>query len=244
MSERDNSRNEELEKLAEEYKRWSYSSEAKPRISKESVEKFAPTDLTTQYRNKKPAQSPQSKSTVTKEKQKLEQQLNTHQEQLAEATRVRSLAHQTAERQAANEKLNEKINSLKVATTWARLVTIVLSVILLMSLSWLAEDVFSNQYQVSTYICYTTTYGECYHADYCGSLWNSAHPTTVYKAQNSGYQPCSKCDPYEPTTEMVTEPASAWLIWLVGTGCIVTAYLLTITVIKTQIKKAQSRIKP
>lgn len=49
MSERHNWKEEELEKLAEQYKRRSYSSEEKPRISKESIEKFAPTDLTNQH---------------------------------------------------------------------------------------------------------------------------------------------------------------------------------------------------
>ena len=54
MSERDNSQYEKLEKLAEQYKRWDYSSEKQPRISKESVEKFAPTNLANQHKNNGP----------------------------------------------------------------------------------------------------------------------------------------------------------------------------------------------
>ena len=58
---------------------------------------------------------------------------------------------------------------------------------------------------VSTYVCYTTTYGDCYHAEYCGSLWNSRHKTTVYHAEKAGYYPCSKCTPTQKTTVTLYE---------------------------------------
>lgn len=174
--------------------------------------------------------------------QKTEEQLNTYREQLAESARVRALARHTAEKQATNEKLNEKINSLKVVTTWVRLATIALVVILLCSLSWLAEDVYAQPYQISTYVCYTTQYGDCYHADYCGSLWNSSYKTTVYHAQQQGYRFCSRCSPYEQTTITLEEPASKWLIFLVGGSGIVLVYFMTTAFIQTKIKNIKAQI--
>lgn len=53
----------ELEKLAEQYKRWNYSVKETPRISRESVEKFAPTDLT----NLKKAKNAEPEQKATKE---------------------------------------------------------------------------------------------------------------------------------------------------------------------------------
>ena len=50
--------------------------------------------------------------------------------------------------------------------------------------------------EVDTYICYTTDYGECYHAEYCQYLYNSANKTTVYQAEKS-FRDCSKCNPIQ-----------------------------------------------
>ena len=76
MSDRDNSKYDELEKLAEQYKRWSFPSDQKPRISRESVEKFAPTDLTKQYRDNIPAQSPKPKQVIPKENVSVDKPVN------------------------------------------------------------------------------------------------------------------------------------------------------------------------
>lgn len=168
------------------------------------------------------------------------------------------------------EKREKKKEVLETIVSWARVVTIALCMILIFSLSWLSQDVFSHQVlkettvkeryeyvigEVATYVCYTTDYGDCYHAYGCNSLWKSSYKTTVYSAQKRGYSPCSKCTPNVPTTETlkdygykdvthseyVTEPASKWLIWFVGTGCIVVAYLIPSAIIKSIIKKAEAR---
>lgn len=92
---------------------------------------------------------------------------------------------------------------------------------------------------ISTYVCYTTTYGECYHAKGCGSLWNSSYKTTVYEAKEDGYRSCSKCTPRERTTltltetrtrtvtktETVTKTPSFW-VWLVGSGILGAVYIV------------------
>ena len=57
----------------------------------------------------------------------------------------------------------------------------------------LGEFVFVSERRGANTICYTTTYGDCYHASYCGSLYASSHKTTVFDAKRSGYKDCSKC---------------------------------------------------
>ena len=118
--------------------------------------------------------------------------------------------------------------------------------------SWLGEGVFAYEvtktktvkesYEyvtgtVSTYVCYTTRYGDCYHAGYCGYLWNSSYKTTVYQAEKQGYDPCSKCTPTERTvleltetryrdvekTETITKEPSL-TVWIIGTCGIVLVY--------------------
>lgn len=39
---------------------------------------------------------------------------------------------------------------------------------------------------VETKACYTTTYGECYHVDYCGCLHSSKYEATIYEALQDG----------------------------------------------------------
>ena len=67
------------------------------------------------------------------------------------------------------------------------LISIILYLILLFTC-------FSSE--VNTYICYTTDYGECYHAEYCQYLYNSANKTTVYQADKN-FRDCSKCNPIQ-----------------------------------------------
>lgn len=156
----------------------------------------------------------------------------------------------------------DRLDKLETRLSIIRLVAIALCVVLLFSLDWLSESVFAHNvlkehttiepYEyvsgtVSTYVCYTTTYGSCYHADYCGALWNSSRKTTVYEAEQRGYEPCTKCTPYEEAnillkeygykdvihTIWVVEPASKFMIWLLGTGGIVLFYfVLTINIRK------------
>lgn len=42
-------------------------------------------------------------------------------------------------------------------------------------------------------IVYGTESGKCYHADGCGSLWNSKIPITLMEAYEKNYTPCEKC---------------------------------------------------
>ena len=63
---------------------------------------------------------------------------------------------------------------------------------------------------ISTYVCYTTEYGDCYHAKYCGYLWNSSYKTTVYEARENGYFKCSKCTPNVATTYYPTVTKSRY----------------------------------
>ena len=212
---------------------------------------------------------------VRQESAKLQQELLANYQKRVEEKKQQVLKKEeeqkAAEALSLNEKLKKKIDSLETAVFWTRLVSIALCVILLFSLSWLAEEVFSHQVRqeyivqepyeyvsgtISTYVCYTTDYGSCYHADYCGYLWKSSHKTTVFQAEKNGYLPCSKCNPYESTTltltnygykdvthyKYITEPASKWLIWFNGTCSIIVVYLITVTIIKTIIKKTKTRI--
>ena len=91
--------------------------------------------------------------------------------------------------------------------------------VLAITSSWMAENWFSYQKtfwdekevpyeyvvdRVDTYVAYTTTYGECYHAKSCGYL-HSSYKTTVYQAKNDGYRGCSRCTPREKITLEITE---------------------------------------
>lgn len=163
-----------------------------------------------------------------------------------------------------NKTLRDRLDKLETRLSIIKLVAIALCIILIFSLNWLSESVFSHQvlkeyttqepYEyisgvVLTYVCYTTTYGASYHADYCGYLWNSSHKTTVYEAEQSGYAPCSKCTPYQKTeitlknygvkeirhTEWETKPASKFPIWLLGTGGVGLFYFLSTVCIKRKI---------
>lgn len=55
-------------------------------------------------------------------------------------------------------------------------------------------SVFSYEYKIDTYVCYTTATGECYHAEDCQYLYASAYKTTVYEAAKK-YKKCSRCNP-------------------------------------------------
>lgn len=87
--------------------------------------------------------------------------------------------------------------SLEKEKRVAALISLVLCIIIYLTL---LTSVFTKQ--VDTYICYTTETGECYHAETCRYLWNSAKETTVYEALGE-YRSCSYCNPqiekYETT---------------------------------------------
>lgn len=57
----------------------------------------------------------------------------------------------------------------------------------------LGEFVFISERRGANTVCYTTTYGDCYHASYCSSLYASSHKTTVFDAKRNGYIDCSRC---------------------------------------------------
>ncbi len=70
--------------------------------------------------------------------------------------------------------------------------------------------------EIDTYICYTTDFGECYHAEYCQYLYNSANKTTIYQAEKS-FRDCSKCNPIQEkyaTTITVRDYKSPFVIVL------------------------------
>jgi hypothetical protein len=46
----------------------------------------------------------------------------------------------------------------------------------------------------TTYICYTTKTGECYHSAICQYISKTAYETTVYEACRE-YKPCDHCNP-------------------------------------------------
>jgi hypothetical protein len=110
---------------------------------------------------------------------------------------------------------------LETALSVIVLVFVLLIVGLFFGSSWLAKNVYSYEviteetieeaYQhptgekINTFVCYTTTYGECYHAESCGYLWSSSHQTTVYDAELRGYSSCSRCSPTEKTVIEITE---------------------------------------
>ena len=166
----------------------------------------------------------------------------------------------------------KRLDKLETRLSRIRLVAIVLCIILILSLNWLSESVFAHQVcneyttqepyeyvsgSVWTYVCYTTTYGSCYHADYCGYLWSSSHKTTVYEAERRDYDPCSQCTPYEETeiilknygfrdvkhTEWGTEPASKFWIWSLGTAGIWGLYFLVILRTKKQLNALRKSLE-
>lgn len=73
---RDNSKEIELEILTDQYKRWDYSSKVKPRITNESVEKFAPTDLTNRSKKPEVAQVKKPEQKKTEEDTRDERNVN------------------------------------------------------------------------------------------------------------------------------------------------------------------------
>lgn len=153
--------------------------------------------------------------------------------------------------------LNIKTERIDFTISIIGFISVILCLVVLMGSSWLAENVFSYEiperktkrvaYQVAgepiqTFVCYTTNYGECYHASGCGSLWNSSHKTTVYEATRSGYIPCSKCEPTERTELATTKTLyrdEEYTVWVkkypknrvaaIGCAFVVVLYSLIIT---------------
>ena len=93
--------------------------------------------------------------------------------------------------------------------------------------------------EISTYICYVTEYGDCYHEKGCQYLWNSSYKTTVYSAEKRGYDPCSKCNPSQQTTLTFTktlywnisktktsENEPSFMLWLCCSLCLIPIYFL------------------
>lgn len=72
---------------------------------------------------------------------------------------------------------------------------VILAIIIFVVSSSVVLDLFFTN-EIETYICYTTESGDCFHAEYCQYLWNSAEETNVYEAKKDGYQSCSRCSPY------------------------------------------------
>lgn len=74
--------------------------------------------------------------------------------------------------------------------------------------------VFREQVEVVSYkytelispVCYTTDYGEMYHADGCQYLYNSKNETTVYAAKAAGYGDCGACEPDISVMRLVRLP--------------------------------------
>lgn len=146
----------------------------------------------------------------------------------------------------------QKYKDAKDRISSIRKTMIILAVVLTLFSGELTKQFFSYEVQeevtsresyqyptgtITTYICYTTEYGSCYHAKGCGSLWNSSHKTTVYEARKAGYVPCSKCTPTAKTTITLTETRymdvkktetvtkePTFLVWLCGTGCLALTY--------------------
>ena len=88
-----------------------------------------------------------------------------------------------------NEKSNTKSDNDKKA---GKIMVFVIFISIVLGLI-LGEFVFVSERKGANTICYTTTYGNHYHASYCGSLYASRHKTTVYDAKKNGYYDCSKC---------------------------------------------------
>ena len=163
------------------------------------------------------------------------------------------------------EQKKKELDSLEKRLSVIQIITVSLCIILLLSSSWLGKNVFAYEIEekktikepyeyitgtVSTYVCYTTTYGEKYHAKSCGSLWNSSYKTTVYQAEKRGYDPCSKCTPTEKTTLELTETRYReveltetitkepdFLVWIVGTCAIILIYYVSTKDLKKRINE-------
>ena len=154
----------------------------------------------------------------------------------------------------------KEIAALESRVRWVRLIALSLCVVWVLCSILLGGSVFAYEVEetkiveepyeyvtgtVSTYVCFTTTYGEKYHARSCGSLWNSSHETTVYQAEQEGYSPCSLCTPYEETTLVLTETRYReveWtetvtkepklLVWVIGTSAIILVYKIVYVIVK------------
>jgi len=85
------------------------------------------------------------------------------------------------------ESVNAK-NRKKITTTLV--ISVVISIVLGIIVG---RFIFVHKIYGAQTICYTTNYGECYHAAGCGYLWNSSHKTSVYQAKRRGFEPCSRC---------------------------------------------------
>lgn len=133
------------------------------------------------------------------------------------------------------------------------------------SSGWLAENIFNYETleervktksyeipvaEIDTYICYTTQYGECYHASGCGSLWNSSYRTTEYEARKNGYRPCSRCELTEETYFIITETKQEDIHYFITVehyprtaviiGCVsslLAVYVVIILIFRRKIKK-------
>ena len=135
----------------------------------------------------------------------------------------------------------------------------------IISAKWFSYDVIEQKEEeeyydrfvakVTTYVCYTTNYGERYHAKGCQYLWNSSHQTTVYEAEQNGYKKCSKCTPTEVIIHTITKrdvrtvikdvtvtKRPTFLVWISGISVLSVVYLIILVVLKTTAK--QKFIKP
>lgn len=54
------------------------------------------------------------------------------------------------------------------------------------------EETEDKTDEESSETVYVTNYGECYHKEWCGSLWKSKIPISLEEAEKN-YSPCSKC---------------------------------------------------
>ena len=161
------------------------------------------------------------------------------------------------------EQKRKEIESLETRLSVIGFIAISLCVIMVFISPWLGANVFAYEIEetktieepykyvvetVSTYVCYTTEYGDRYHARGCGYLWNSSYKTTVYHAKKDGYRPCSQCNPTEKTTLEITETRyreveqtetitkePKVLVWLIGTCIIVLIYHVSTIGLKKRI---------
>ncbi len=122
-------------------------------------------------------------------------------------------------------------NIYKVKTKWTMIVIIFVSIVIGLLLG---EFVFVSERKGANTVCYTTTYGDSYHASYCGSLYASSHKTTVFNARRNGYKDCSKCS----VGELDISYKHQYLWSVIGSVCI-----LSSTAICILLKKRLSSIK-
>lgn len=83
-------------------------------------------------------------------------------------------------------------------------------------------------------ICYTTRYGECYHAVDCGYLHSSSYKTNVYNAKKNGYRDCSRCYVGELDISIKDEYFYSFLI---SSSICIVAFLVINLPIKNHYKK-------